>query len=498
MFVARALVQEVSYWRLARAGRTAFNHLRRKNIQGFRSDAGPFTGESPMTPFSRSLASSMAAVWLIMAAGIARVEAAGEQSTWILPTVGDLKTAPPPTGEAAAGELTALRTMVTNRSDSEIAQARWWDVGGPVYRWNEIAVREMLTHSITVPLALRNLALIHAAIHDAVASALANKKSYARGRPFTIDPQIAAVLPVTSGVSYPSDFGAAAGAASELLVYLFPADADRVRKLAMEAAQSRVIAGLEFPSDAEAGLDLGRQVAARAIERARQDGSDQKWTGTVPSGPGKWQGTNPINPAAATWKSWSLKTPDEFRPAPPPDYDSSVTLAELAELKSFPRTPRTNSIAVYWETFGGVRSFQLWNEHASRKVLEYGLAQDPAAASYALAAMNIAMNDACIACWDAKFTYWRIRPSQLDPDLKTLFPPPNHPSYPAAHGCISTAAAVVLARLFPGDADTLLAIGKEAADARIYAGIHYRSDIDAGQTLGRVVAEKVLALSPPR
>ncbi len=213
---------------------------------------------------------------------------------------------------------------------------------------------------------------------------------------------------------------------------------------------------------------------------------------------GKWQGTNPINPAAATWKPWALKTPDELRPPPPPDHDSAGLLAELAELKSFARTPRTNSIAVYWETFGGVRSFQLWNEHASRKILEYGLSQDPAAATYALAAMNIAMHDACIACWDAKFTYWQIRPSQLDPELKPLFPPPNHPSYPAAHGCISTAAAVVLARLFPGDADTLLAIGKEAADARIYAGIHYRSDIDAGQALGRAVAEKVLARASVR
>jgi hypothetical protein len=112
--------------------------------------------------------------------------------------------------------------------------------------------------------------------------------------------------------------------------------------------------------------------------------------------------------------------------------------------------------------------------------------------------MNIAMHDACIACWDAKFAYWQIRPSQLDPELKPLFPPPNHPSYPAAHGCISTAAAVVLARLFPGDADTLLGIGKEAADARIYAGIHYRSDIDAGQALGRAVAEKVLARASVR
>jgi len=451
-----------------------------------------------MTIFSRSLACSVAAAWLVVAAGTARVEAAGERSTWILSVVDGLKTAPPPTGQAAAGELTALKTMVANRNVSEIAQARWWDVGGPVYRWNEIAVSEMLTHSVTVPLAPRNLALIHAAIHDAVVSALTNKKSYARERPFAVDPQINAVLSVPGSGSYPSDFGAAAGAASELLAYLFPVDADRFRKLAMEAAQSRVIAGVEYPSDAEAGLDLGRQVAARAIERAKQDGSDQKWTGSVPSGAGKWQGTNPINPAAATWKSWSLKTPDELRPPPPPDYDSAATLAELAELKAFARTPRTNSIAVYWETFGGVRSFQLWNEHASRKVLEYGLGQDPAAATYALAAMNIAMHDACIACWDAKFTYWRIRPSQLDPELKTLFPPPNHPSYPAAHGCISTAAAGVLARLFPGDADSLLAIGKEAADARIYAGIHYRSDIDAGQALGRAVAERVLARASNR
>ncbi len=128
----------------------------------------------------------------------------------------------------------------------------------------------------------------------------------------------------------------------------------------MQAAQSRVIAGVEYPSDPKAGLDLGRQVAARAIEHAKQDGSDLKWTGTVPSGAGKWVGTNPINPAAATWKSWSLKTPDEFRPPPPPDHDSAAVLAELAELKSFARTPRTNSISVYWETFGGVRSFQLW------------------------------------------------------------------------------------------------------------------------------------------
>jgi membrane-associated phospholipid phosphatase len=396
-----------------------------------------------------------------------------------------------------AVELAELRTLAASRSAADVARARWWDVGGPPYRWNEIAVGEMLTRFVTVPMAPRNLALVHAAMHDAVVSATAGKASYARPRPSVADPTLAA-LPVPASASYPSDFGAAAGAASEVLAYLFPNDAARFRTLAQETARSRVIAGVEYPSDAEAGLDLGRRVAERVIEVAKQDGSDQKWAGTVPQGPGKWQGTNPINPAAATWKAWSLKAPNELRPPPPPAHDSPALQAELAELKAFTRTPRTNAIALYWETFGGVRVFQLWNDHASRKLLEYGLAQDPPAAAFVLAAMNIAMHDACIACWDAKFAYWQIRPSQLDPELKTVVPPPNHPSYPAAHGCLSTAAAVVLARLFPGDAETLLAIGKEAADARMYAGIHYRSDIDAGQALGRAVAERVLASVPGR
>ena len=85
------------------------------------------------------------------------------------------------------------------------------------------------------------------------------------------------------------------------------------------------------------------------------------------------------------------------------------------------------------------------------------------------------------------------RKPQLDPAFKSLFPPPNHPSYPAAHGCLSTAAATTLARLFPRDAEALLALGKQAAEARIFAGIHYRSDINAGQALGRAVAEQVMA-----
>jgi membrane-associated phospholipid phosphatase len=74
-----------------------------------------------------------------------------------------------------------------------------------------------------------------------------------------------------------------------------------------------------------------------------------------------------------------------------------------------------------------------------------------------------------------------------------LFPTPNHPSYPAAHGCFSTAQAVILGHLFPRDAAAPAMLAEEAGESRVWAGIHYRSDIVSGAALGRAVAEKVIA-----
>jgi hypothetical protein len=106
---------------------------------------------------------------------------------------------------------------------------------------------------------------------------------------------------------------------------------------------------------------------------------------------------------------------------------------------------------------------------------------------YALA--YIAAHDATVACWDAKYTYWAIRPFMLG--ITPLFPTPNHPSYPAAHGCYSGSISAVL-YLFPHDAIALNALGNEAGESRLWAGIHFRSDIDTGLALGRAVANLVI------
>jgi len=142
------------------------------------------------------------------------------------------------------------------------------------------------------------------------------------------------------------------------------------------------------------------------------------------------------------------------------------------------------------------RAHTLWNEIARAKLLETGTAERDGARI--LAALNIAIADAGVACWDAKYAFWFIRPSQLDAELKPLFAPPNHPSFPAAHGCFSTAAATVLAHSFPSDREKLLALGREAAEARVWAGIHFRFDIEAGQEIGRKVGEAVLARAFPQ
>ncbi len=149
---------------------------------------------------------------------------------------------------------------------------------------------------------------------------------------------------------------------------------------------------------------------------------------------------------------------------------------------------------MFWEYgAGGRRVHRFWNEEASRLVLEAGLGDNPPLAARAYALLNIATHDALTACWDAKYTYWDMRPFQLDPEFSPLFTTPNHPSYPSAHSCLSTAAANTLAYLFPPNAADVIALAHEAGQARVWGGIHFRSDIVAGEALGKSVADAVIA-----
>ena len=451
-----------------------------------------------VAPLSRAVAVTATAI-LILGAKDARAQTAGPNLKPVLSFTFLVKDAvpvpPPPDSVAMDAERTELRKLVAARTTASADCAAYWATGGSAYRWNAITAEEMIERGIPTPIAARHMALLHAAVHDAVVSAFHHKAAYQRARPNVVDKEINTSLPTPSSPSYPSEHAAVAGAASEVLAYLFPDKAQKFRAMSEEAGRSRSIAGVTFPSDIAAGLALGRAIGAEAVKRGKTDGFDAKWTGSVPTTTGSWTGTNPILPLAGTWRTWLIASGDALRPPPPPGPDSTQKISELAELKAVQRSPAMTSHAWFWEWgAGGSRAWYFWNEETSRKVLEYGLSDKPPEAARAFALASMAVHDAVVACWDAKYAYWAMRPFQVESELKPLFSAPNHPSYPAAHACISTAAGYTLAGLFPRDAESLRSLAKQAGDARMWAGIHFRSDVEAGRAIGDAVAALAIPL----
>jgi len=354
-------------------------------------------------------------------------------------------------------------------------------------------INEALKRNMNTLVGGRALAYLNAAIYDATIAAWDSKFAHNRPRPSVLDTSLTTVMLNPASPSYPSEHAVTAGAASAILAYLFPEDAQRFNDMAKQAGNAFVMAGVHYPSDVQSGIELGRKVAALVIARANADGSDAKWTGSVPTSVGKWTGEKPVLPTMGSWKTWVLSSGSELRPPPPLAYDSPQMLAELKEVQVFTRTPKSNADALFWEySAGGGRNYVFWNDQVNRKLFEYGLGDNAPRAAQAYVMTSIASYDSGVACWDAKYTYWAMRPFQIDPNFKPLFNTPNHPSYPSAHSCLSSAAAATLAYLFPRDAAMFNGLAKQASESRIWSGLHFRSDLVAGNAIGAAVAQKVI------
>jgi hypothetical protein len=131
-----------------------------------------------------------------------------------------------------------------------------------------------------------------------------------------------------------------------------------------------------------------------------------------------------------------------------------------------------------------------WNSTASEIIERYRLGDREAA--HALALMNTTAMDGLIACADAKFTYWLLRPSQADPAISLAIGLPNFPAYPSNHACFSGAAACVLGALFPQEEQRLTGMAYDAGISRVFGGIHYRFDSDVGLQIARSVTRLAL------
>jgi membrane-associated phospholipid phosphatase len=372
---------------------------------------------------------------------------AGRWQTWVLSAPDEVKVPAPPEQAAAGQELAEMKALAGPLDATARDQIAYWDAGSPSYRWIELALEQFRTKPVTSARTVRGMSLLNVAIYDAMIAAWNAKYTYNRPRPSVIDPALAPLVAVPNSPAYPSEQAVAAGAAAAILGYLYPDDAAGFAAKAEEAAQSRVLAGVNYPSDVQAGLELGGDVAQLVIDRAKADGSDAAWDGTLPAEAGHWTGEKPIEPLAGTWKTWVLTSADELRPPAPYAYDSPEKAAELQEMAAFTRTWQTDQKALYYQTFDG--QLASWYDNAGRHIFERRLDTNPPEAARIYALVSVTQNDAILACWDAKYAYWAIRPFQVDPQFVTLFPTPNHPSYPAAHGCGSGSLAAIVAYLFP-------------------------------------------------
>jgi membrane-associated phospholipid phosphatase len=420
---------------------------------------------------------------------------AGNWRTWVISSGKDYRVPPPPRPAQTRAELSSLAELIGNNDAQARQQIAFWDAGAPAYRWMDLLNARLLAGTPTTTYPHRVYAYVALAMYDATIAAWESKYFYNRQRPSELDIKLPTAVAVPNSPSYPSEHSAAAQAAATVLAHFLQADAQSFQTMAEEAGWSRVLAGTQYPSDHYAGLDLGRKVGEQIIAKANLDGSAVPWTGTVPTGPCIWKPSltpggaiiPPGNVAGATWNPLLLDSPGQFRPPAPPACDSPQVQAEVSVVRNFPRTFGTNYKAYYWQSPEGLNSWPY--RYADKWIFEDGLDRNPPRAARAYALIAAVLFDAFIASQDGKFTYWYLRPHQLDPTIVPLFPVPYFPSYPSNHSTYSAARSEVLAYLFPTRADFIRAVGKEGGDSRIWAGIHYEIDNVSGKQLGNSVAQ---------
>jgi len=282
--------------------------------------------------------------------------------------------------------------------------------------------------------------------------------------------------------------GAVAGASAQVLSFFFPAVATNLEQRV--ETEGNAGPGMVHPQFTR-GLAIGRAAGAAMVDQVKADRFNTPWTGSVPTGEGKWIANGP--PAGATFGGvtpYFMTSGAQFRPAAPPAFGSSAFNTDLAEIATLSanRTAAQLASALYWNMPTGTHTpVGYWNSVAANYIASRDMNERAATRAFALT--NAAMMDALIGCWDAKYFHWTLRPSQANPQITLTFGLPNHPSYPSGHSCVSAAAATVLANLFPERTTELETWVTESGLSRMYAGIHYRFDITAGKDLGTAVGQ---------
>jgi hypothetical protein len=386
-----------------------------------------------------------------------------------------------------------------------------------ISNWNTIMFRAAQTAGTTPLVMTRVAAIVQGAVFDAV------NGIERRYTPLHVDPAAAPGA---------SKRAAAVLAAYTTLVSIYPTQKPMLdQELASSLSSINSSQAAEHSVSISSGAAWGLSVANAILTWRSTDGF-------IPPPPpfvggnavGEWRPTPPaFLPGAGTqfayMTPWVIRSPSQFRPAGPPPLTSARYTADFNEVKALGsigsqlRTPDQTLLAQFWQS---TTPSYIFNHAALTLAAERDLTFSEKARL--LGVLNTAMADADIACWDAKYHYvfWRpvtaIALADTDDNPLTisdagwtpLLVTPNIPDYPSGHTALSGAAGTVLATWFGArssvklvsDAPAMLGVVRsfrnfsrmmnEVVDARIFAGIHYRTaDVD-GQATGVAVARYVI------
>ncbi len=374
----------------------------------------------------------------------------------------------------------------------------------PVIDWNAVLLKAIVADKTAPPVAARDMAIVQTAIFDAVNSILRLSNGY---RVNYVNSPIGA-----------SPEAAVSGAAYRTLSYLFPS-----QQASFDAELSRELARIPDGSSKNEGFSIGVTVANEILSWRDQDNSKTTVSYSPLAGSQYWKPTAP-GFAPALLPQWPNVTPfamtsgSQFRPSAPPDFTSAQYAADLAEVQSLgqnssaSRTADQTQIALFWADGSGTYTPPgHWNDIAQKVARSRRSSLFDDARLFAV--LDIALADAGIAAWDAKYTYNQVRPitairQSSDPTWTPLITTPPFPDYISGHSTFSAAASSVLSTFFgnnvsfsttspglPGvfrSYNSFSAAADEAGRSRIYGGIHVQSSNIAGLTTGQAIGNYVV------
>ena len=392
--------------------------------------------------------------------------------------------------------------------ESQSVSQRATDVQA-ITNWNVIALKTTAAALFDPPRETRSLAIVSAAVNDAVCSIMRECEVYAGRVAASHDASIEAAVDA---------------AAHDALVALYPGAAR-----SLDASYDLALANVAPGRARDAGVAVGQAAAAAIIAMRANDHSLDVVTYTPAPGLDVWQPTPPAF-APALEPGWGLVTPfvldagSQLRPPPPPAPGSDAYVRDYLEIVDIGSASSTTRTASQTETarFWVATAPQNWNQVVRELTTSPGMNAAKAARAYML--LNVAGADAIIAAWDAKYAYGEWRPitairSTLDdgssatvpdPSWAPLLTTPRFPDYIAGHATYAGAAERVLTALFgddPGELSITSAtaggvthtyqsfreIADEVTNARVWGGIHWRTSCVVGRAVGQQVADVALA-----